>query len=74
MADGFGGWGGNLVNSGILTLDHVRSTSGDASSGGGFANVGGTMTVTHSLIDDNESLRGGGDSGGIANIGTRART
>ena len=26
------------------------------------------MTVTHSLIDDNESLRGGGDSGGIANI------
>ena len=68
MADGFGGWGGNLVNTGTLTLDHIRSTSGDASSGGGMANVGGTMTVTHSLIDNNESLRGGGDSGGIANI------
>jgi hypothetical protein len=72
MADGVGGWGGNLVNSGTLTLDHVRSTSGDASSGGGLANVGGTMTVTHSLIDDNESLRAGADSGGIANIGPNA--
>ena len=68
MAEGFGGWGGNLVNTGTLTLDHIRSTSGDASSGGGMANVGGTLTVTHSVIDDNESLRGGGDSGGIANI------
>jgi hypothetical protein len=68
MADGVGGWGGNLVNAGTLTLDHVRSTGGDASSGGGLANVGGTMTVTHSVIDDNESLIGGGDSGGIANI------
>jgi Pectate lyase superfamily protein len=68
MADGFGGWGGNLINSGTLTLDHIRSTRGDATSGGGLANVGGTMTVTHSLIDDNESLRGGGDSGGIVNI------
>jgi hypothetical protein len=68
MADGFGGFGGNLINTGILTLDHVRSTRGDATSGGGLANVGGTMTVTHSVIDGNESLRGGGDSGGIANI------
>jgi hypothetical protein len=72
MADGFGGWGGNLISVGTLTLDHVRSTRGEASSGGGAANVGGTMTVTHSVIDDNQSLIGGGDSGGIANINAGA--
>ena len=72
MADGFGGFGGNLVSVGTLTLDHVRSTRGDATSGGGLANSGGTMTVTHSLIDANESLRDGADSGGIANIGPNA--
>jgi hypothetical protein len=72
MADGFGGFGGNLVNSGTLTLDHVRSTRGDATSGGGLANASGTMVVTHSLIDDNESVRDGADSGGIANIGPDA--
>jgi hypothetical protein len=73
VANGFNDtWGGNLINTGTLTLDHVRSTRGDATSGGGLANVGGTMTVTHSLVDDNESLRDGGDSGGIANIGAGA--
>src|SRR4029077_14225168 len=39
--------------------------------GAGVANVGGTLTITHSLLEDNLSFASsgsGGISGGIANV------
>ena len=43
-----------MRNSGTLTLDRVRVTGGIASSGGGIANTGGTLTIDRSLIDGND--------------------
>ena len=63
-------FGGNVHNSGSLTLDHVRLTGGQASSGGGAANEGGILVIDHSLIDGNVSTTGGGDGGGVANVGS----
>ena len=37
--------GGIVRNSGTLALNRVRVTGGIASSGGGIANTGGTLTV-----------------------------
>ena len=42
-----------VVNRGTLTLDRVRITGGRASSGGGLANLAGTVTLTRSLVDAN---------------------
>ncbi len=61
--------GGLIRNSGALSLDRVRVTGGNASSGGGIANTGGTMTIDRSLIDNNAANIGGSDSGGILNFG-----
>ena len=44
-------------------------SGGIASSGGGIANTGGTLTVDRSLIDGNAASIGGSDSGGLLNFG-----
>ncbi|WP_189102999.1 beta strand repeat-containing protein [Deinococcus knuensis] len=74
-----GTWGGNLINSGTLTLDGVTIQNGQAFNGGGIFNVPGatltlknvTMTGNRATIPtpdlDNEST---GSGGAIANLGT----
>ncbi len=62
-------FGGDVRNSGILTLSEDWITAGNASSGGGIGNVGGVLTVTHSLVSGNTAGSGGSDSGGIQNYG-----
>ena len=57
--------GGVVLNLGALTLDRTRVRGGYASSGGGVANVAGTLTVNRSLIVANN---GGSDAGGILNF------
>ena len=69
-----GFFGGDIENQGNLTLsgDTIIGGSTTAGSGGGIGNDGGTVTVTHSLVYDNESNvsnGAGGDSGGIQNYG-----
>ena len=65
--------GGNLRNDGgTVLLDHVRVTGGAASSGGGVANVAGTMRIQHSLIDRNRAPIRWGSAGGIQNYGSRS--
>ena len=61
--------GGDLRNAGHLTLTDDWITGGHASSGGGIANVSGSLIVDHSLVSDNHASSGSGDSGGIANLG-----
>ena len=60
--------GGIVVNRGTLTLDRVRITGGIASSGGGLANLAGTVTLTRSLVDANAATIGGADAGGLLNF------
>jgi hypothetical protein len=63
-------FGGNIwAIHGTVVLDHIRSTGGHASSGGGIGNRNGTMTITNSLIDHNAADNGGADGGGIINFG-----
>jgi hypothetical protein len=66
---GTGASGGNVLNQGTLTLDHVRVTGGNATQGGGSGvhNESGSLTVRNSLIDANA---GGGQGGGILSTGT----
>ena len=66
---GTGASGGNVLNQGALTLDHVRVTGGNATGAGGsgVANESGSLTVRNSLIDAN---RGSGQGGGILSTGT----
>jgi hypothetical protein len=70
-----GFFGGDILNEGTLTLSEDAITNGttEAGSGGGISNDGGTLTVTHSLVSNNISIHteteGGGDSGGIQNLG-----
>jgi hypothetical protein len=61
------GNGGNVLNSGHLSLVFVRVTGGTASSGGGVATdaSNGTLTIQQSLIDHNSATNGGG----VANLG-----
>jgi hypothetical protein len=61
------GAGGNILNYGDLTLDHVRVTGGRAYRGGGVANVYGNLVVRHSVIDGNFATysESGADGGGI---------
>ena len=47
----------------------MRITNGHASSGGGIANTGGTLTIERSLIDRNAADIGGADGGGLLNFG-----
>ncbi len=61
--------GGDIRNSGVLMLTDDWITNGFACSGGGVANIGGTVTIERSLISGNHSACGGGDSGGVENSG-----
>ena len=63
-----GNVGGNILNRGMLTLseDWIALGQTAGGSGGGIANVGGTLTVTHSLIEDNNGFSSGA-AGGIYN-------
>jgi hypothetical protein len=59
------GSGGNIANYANLRLDHVRVRQGRAGAGGGVANLGGTLVIEHSLIDQNlatssDAIRRGG--------------
>ena len=70
-----GNAGGNILNEGNLTLseDWIHNGQTTGGSGGGIANVGGTLTVTHSLVEDNLSFASsgtGGTAGGIDNTGS----
>ena len=66
--------GGNILNQGNLTLSEVLIDEGQTSggSGAGIANVGGTLTLTHSLLENNFSFSssGGGTAGAIDNTGS----
>jgi hypothetical protein len=66
---GNGFFGGDVLNSGTLTLTDDWLTNGSAYSGGGIANRGGTLNVQRTLISGNRAPFGGGDSGGIQNYG-----
>jgi hypothetical protein len=71
------GFGGNIRNMGAtVSLDHVRVTGGNASTGAGIANLHGTVLIDDSLIDANAAQTTGGAStvedaagGGISNHG-----
>ena len=62
-----GNFGGNVLNRGTLTLseDWVVLGQTTGGSGGGIANLSGTLTVTHSLLQDNSSFSGGAGGGDI---------
>lgn len=64
--------GGDVRNAGLLTLTDDWITDGFACSGGGVANIGGTVTIERSLISGNHSACGTGDSGGVENFGVSA--
>jgi hypothetical protein len=70
-----GYFGGDILNEATLTLNEDDITNGTAEegSGAGISNDGGTLTLTHSLVENNYSTNqpdgAGGDSGGIQNVG-----
>jgi Fibronectin type III domain len=70
-----GYFGGDILNEAALTLSEDDITNGTAEegSGAGISNDGGTLTLTHSLVENNYSTNqpdgAGGDSGGIQNVG-----
>ncbi len=68
-----GYFGGDVLNRGTLTLseDEIADGETNSGSGAGISNEGGTLTLTHSLVWQNDSTNpnGGGDSGGIQNYG-----
>jgi hypothetical protein len=65
-----GFFGGNVLNTGTLTLseDSIENGMTTNGSGAGISNDGGTLTVTHSLVALNGSAQTN-DSGGIQNVG-----
>ena len=74
QADSTNGYfGGDVLNEGTLTLseDEIADGATNSGSGAGISNEGGTLTLTHSLVWNNDSTNpdGGGDSGGIQNYG-----
>ena len=72
--------GGNILNEGTLTLSDDQITNGQTTGGegGGVANVGGTLTITHSLIEDNLGFANangaGGAAAGVDNFASRSTT
>ncbi len=70
-----GFFGGDILNEATLTLSEDDITNGTAEegSGAGISNDGGTLTLTHSLVENNYSTNqpngAGGDSGAIQNVG-----
>jgi hypothetical protein len=69
-----GSFGGNVLNEGNLKLNEDYIQGGNAQSGAGVSNEGGTLTVTHSLISGNTANSGGADSGGVQNFGPNPAT
>ena len=75
-----GNAGGNILNEGTLTLSDDQITNGQTTGGegGGVANVGGTLTITHSLIEDNLGFANangaGGAAAGVDNFASRSTT
>ena len=65
-------FGGDIRNSGVLTLTDDWITNGFACSGGGVGNSSGTVIIEQTLISGNHSACSGGDSGGVENFGTPA--
>lgn len=69
-----GFFGGDIRNRGNLTLsgDLIANGNTNSGSGAGISNDGGTMDVTHSLVENNfsDEVEGGGDSGGSRTTGT----
>lgn len=63
-------FGGDIINQGTLTLSDVVIEDGNTTSGSGagISNDGGSLTVTHSLVDLNGTAQTN-DSGGIQNFG-----
>ncbi len=57
-----GNIGGNVLNEGTLTLSEDDIVLGETTGGegAGVANVGGTLTITHSLLEDNLSFASSG--------------
>ncbi len=66
-------FGGNIRNAGQLSLVEVTVMNGVANSGGGLANVGGSVSIQNSTFTQNRApadTGAGGDSGAILNVGT----
>ena len=66
-------FGGNIRNAGQLSLVEVTVADGVANSGGGLANVGGTVTIRDSTFTNNRApadTGAGGDAGAILNFGS----
>jgi hypothetical protein len=64
-----GGEGGGLSNfgtgTGTVTIDNSTISGNQAGDGGGLSNLGGTLTVNHTVISGNGAVV---DGGGVANI------
>jgi hypothetical protein len=59
-----------IKNLGTLQLDDVRVSSNDSDGAGGGINNSGELTISNSLIINNETISSGGHGGGIRNTGT----
>ena len=60
--------GGGILNAGTTVLDYVHVTTSRATNGGGIANAAaGSVSIQHSLIDENVAS---GDGGGVYNLGS----
>src|SRR5690348_6923692 len=66
---GAGTYGGGVLNTGHLRILNSAVTANRATAGGGIANAGGTVTVSHSSVTGNHAPFYGG--GGIQNGGIR---
>jgi large repetitive protein len=66
---GAGGYGGGVLNTGHLRIIHSIVTANRATAGGGIANAGGTVMLSHSSVTGNHAPAYGG--GGIQNGGLR---
>lgn len=64
---GSAGLGGGIFNTGHLTIDQSRILNNTSEGGGGIYHyfVSGAITITHSLIADNQALGSGGGGGGL---------
>src|SRR5690348_3226110 len=68
---GAGTYGGGVLNTGHLRILNSAVTANRATAGGGIANAGGTVTVSHSSVTRNHApFYGGGgiQNGGISNV------
>src|SRR4051794_23058864 len=60
--------GGGVLNQGTTVLDAVHITKSRATNGGGVANAAAaSLSIQHSLIDENVAT---GDGGGVYNLGS----